>query len=151
MVSIPAVSSTLAAFNLGRIRSVLSVRSLVLLGGAGFTLAFFLIGLAGAVALVVVGALIHGAAEGAFIPTLQDEAMEASPDEHRGAVVAVWVAAARLGQTLGPLLAGLALGWWSPATTLQVGSALGLVVVLAGLFGPFRSQPARAGAGLPAA
>lgn len=151
MVSIPAVSSTLAAFNLGRIRSVLSVRSLVLLGGTGFTLAFFLIGLAGAVAMVVVGALIHGAAEGAFIPTLQDEAMEASPDEHRGAVVAVWVAAARLGQTVGPLLAGLALGWWSPATTLQVGSALGLVVVLAGLFGPFRSQPARAGAGLPAA
>lgn len=149
MISLPAITSTLAAFNLGRIRAALSVKSLVLLGGAGLTVSFFLIGLAGAVVVVVIGALIYGASEGSFIPTLQDEAMEASPDEHRGAVVAVWVAAARLGQTLGPLLAGLVLSWWDPATTLMAGSTLGLLIVLTGLVGPFRGQPARAGAGLP--
>jgi MFS transporter, ACDE family, multidrug resistance protein len=151
MISLPAITSTLAAFNLGRIRSVVSVRSLVLLGGAGLTIAFFLIGLAEAVVVVVIAALIYGASEGSFIPTLQDEAMEASPDEHRGAVVAVWVAAARFGQTLGPLLAGLVLSWWDPATTLMAGSALGLLVILAGILGPFRSQPARAEAGIPPA
>lgn len=151
MISLPAITSTLAAFNLGRIRAVMSVRSLVLLGGAGLTISFFLIGLAQAVVVVVIAALIYGASEGSFIPTLQDEAMEASPDEHRGAVVAVWVAAARFGQTLGPLLAGLVLSWWDPATTLMAGSALGLLVILAGILGPFRSQPARAEAGIPPA
>lgn len=149
MISIPAITSTLAAFNLGRIRAIMSVRSLVLLGGAGLTIAFFMIGLAQTVVVVVIAALIYGASEGSFIPTLQDEAMEASPDEHRGAVVAVWVAAARFGQTLGPLLAGLVLSWWDPATTLMVGSTLGLLVILAGILGPFRSQPAGVEAGIP--
>lgn len=147
MISVPAITSTLAAFNLGRIRGALSVRSIVIIGGIGFTFAFFLMGAASLLLLVAVGALAHGASEGAFIPTLQDEAMASSPDEHRGAVVAVWVGAARLGQTVGPLLAAAALAVWSPGMTLMVGSGLGLLILLAGLVGPLART--RTGAGSP--
>ncbi|HEX2153299.1 MAG TPA: MFS transporter [Acidimicrobiia bacterium] len=140
LISVPALTSTLAAFNLGRIRAWLSVRAIVLLGGLGFALAFFLLGAASILPLLVVAALCHGASEGAFIPTLQDQAMEASPDDHRGAVVAVWVGFARLGQTVGPLLAGLALAVWSPGTTLMVGSALGVVIFVVALVGPLTRQ-----------
>jgi ACDE family multidrug resistance protein len=147
MISVPAVTSTLAAFNLGRIRNALSVRTIVLVGGIGFTVAFFLYGVSPAILLVVVGALAYGASEGAFIPTLQDEAMAASPDEHRGAVVAVWVGAARLGQTTGPLITGAALAVWSPATTLMAGSVLGLIIVVTGMVGPI--SRARSGVGSP--
>lgn len=149
MLSVPAASSALVAFNLGRIRSAVSVRAIVIIGGIGFTAAFFLLGAAGAIVLLVVGALLHGASEGAFIPTMQDEAMEASPDEHRGSVVAVWVAAARFGQTVGPLLAGLVLAVWTPGTTLMVGSSLGLLILLAGLIGPFSTEPAAGEAEFP--
>lgn len=147
MMSVPAVSSSLIAFNLGKIRQVLSVRRVVVLGGIGFAAALLLLGVAPVVALLVVGALAFGAAQGAFIPTLQDEAMEISPDEQRGAVVAIWVGFARLGQTVGPLLAGLALTLWSPAVTLRVGAGLGIVILAAGLLGPF--SPARAESGSP--
>jgi MFS family permease len=141
MIAIPAIGSTLMAFNLGRIRSWISTKGVIVFSGIGFVVAFTTIGIAGAVAVVVVGAILYGASEGALIPSLQDEAMEASPDEHRGAVVAVWVSAARAGQTVGPLIAGVGLGFWTTGTVFVVGSSVAIVVVLLGLVGPLRSIP----------
>jgi MFS family permease len=141
MIAIPAIGSTLMAFNLGRIRSWISTKGVIVFSGIGFVVAFTTIGIAGAVAVVVVGAILYGASEGALIPSLQDEAMEASPDEHRGAVVAVWVSAARAGQTVGPLIAGVGLAFWTTGTVFVVGSSVAIVVVLLGLVGPLRSIP----------
>lgn len=136
MISVPAVTSSLAAFNLGRIRAHLSPRTIVIAGSVIFISAFLILGSSGLVILTVLGALLYGCSEGMFIPTIQDLAMATAPNEHRGAVVAVWVGAARLGQTTGPLLAGLALSAWSPGTTLMVGSGLAGLILLVGLFGP---------------
>jgi predicted MFS family arabinose efflux permease len=133
MIAIPAIGSTLMAFNLGRIRGRVSIRGVV-----GFVVAFTAIGLAAAVAVVAVGAILYGASEGALIPSLQDEAMEASPDEHRGAVVAVWVSAARAGQTVGPMIAGMALSIWTTGTVFVAGTSIAVIVVLLGLVGPLQ-------------
>lgn len=143
MIAVPAITSTLTAFNLGRIRTWLSVRTVVVAGSVAFFAAFVSLGLAGAVAILVGAALVFGLGEGALIPTIQDTAIEAAPDEHRAAVLAVWVGAARLGQTVGPLLAAVALIVWEPATTLVIGSTVALVMVSIGLFGPI-ARPARA-------
>jgi MFS family permease len=147
MIAIPAIGSTLMAFNLGRIRSWISTKGVIVFSGIGFVVAFTTIGIAGAVAVVVVGAILYGASEGALIPSLQDEAMEASPDEHRGAVVAVWVSAARAGQTVGPLIAGVGLAFWTTGTVFVVGSSVAIVVVLLGLVGPLRSIPLKTRSG----
>lgn len=144
MIAIPAIGSTLMAFNLGRIRGWFSTKGVVVFSSVGFVIAFMTIGLAGAVAVVVVGAILYGASEGALIPSLQDEAMEASPDEHRGAVVAVWVSAARAGQTVGPLIAGVGLAFWTTGTVFLVGSSVAVFVLLLGLVGPLRSTPMKA-------
>jgi MFS family permease len=141
MIAIPAIGSTLMAFNLGRIRSWISTKGVIVFSGIGFVVAFTTMGLAGAVAVVVVGAFLYGASEVSLIPSLQDEAMEASPDEHRGAVVAVWVSAARAGQTVGPLIAGVGLDFWTTGTVFVVGSSVAIVVVLLGLVGPLRRIP----------
>ena len=45
-------------------------------------LAFFNV----ALVLVVAGCALYGLAEGALLPTLQDQAVELSPPDHRGAV-----------------------------------------------------------------
>lgn len=143
LISTPAFTSTLVAFNLGRIRSALSPRAVVIAGGAGFALAFTGLGLSAVIWLTVIAATMFGASEGALIPTVQDFAMEAAPDEHRGSVVAVWVGAARFGQTIGPLLASLALTVWSPGTTLLAGTVVGTVMFLVGVLGPLaRSEKA---------
>jgi MFS family permease len=145
MIAIPAIGSTLMAFNLGRIRGRVSTRGVVVFSSVGFVVAFTAIGLTAAVAVVVIGAILYGASEGALIPSLQDEAMGVSPDEHRGAVVAVWVSAARAGQTVGPLIAGAALGFWATGTVFLVGTSVALAVLLLGLFGPLKRVAVKAG------
>lgn len=142
MISLPAVSSTLVAFNLGRIRTHLSVRSIVMIGGLGLTGAFFLFGASSTLFFVAVGALAYGASEGSFIPTLQDYAMASTSEEHRGAVMAGWVSFARFGQTIGPLMAGLALTVWDPGRTLMAGAVIGLVIFAIGRLGPVGRRPA---------
>lgn len=145
VISIPAITSTVSAFNLAKIRSWMSPRRVVTVGALMFLTAFLLYGLAPALAVVVVGALLFGSAEGALIPTLQDLNIEGAPDEHRGAVVAAWVGAARLGQTIGPLLAGVGIALLGTGMTLVVGSTTAAVIALIGLLGPLprTTQPAR--------
>ncbi len=138
MIALPAAGSTVVAFNLGRIRGLLTTRVVVIVSAVGFMVAFALIGVAGALAVAGAGVIIYGASQGSLIPTLQDQAMAASPDEHRGAVVAIWVSAARAGQTVGPLMAGVALGAWTTGTVFLAGSAVAGVVLLLGVFGPMR-------------
>jgi MFS transporter, ACDE family, multidrug resistance protein len=144
MIAVPAIGSTLLAFNLGRIRAVLSTRSLVILAGVGFTIAFVTIGLAALVVLVVMAAVVYGASEGAMIPALQDQAMEGSPDEHRGGVMAVWVSMSRTGQTVGPILAGAALAVWSTGTVFIVGSLVAVSIAVLGILGPLSRLRAEA-------
>ncbi len=95
-------------------------------------------GLAAALPVLFAAALLYGLGEGVFIPTLQDVVAGASAPEQRGAVVAVWVGAARAGQTVGPLLAAALYGATSTGTTFVIGGviAAGLVVYeLVGRYG----------------
>jgi MFS transporter, ACDE family, multidrug resistance protein len=81
----------------------------------------------GAVPVVWVVALacaLYGLGDGALIPILQDTAVTEAPPEHRGAVVAMWVGAARLGQTIGPLLAAAVFTATSTSVALFAGAAL---------------------------
>lgn len=140
IISLPAITSTLSAFNLGRIRASASPRTIVALSAAGFTVAFLALGLAGGLVVVVMATLIYGLAEGALIPTLQDINISASPDQHRGAVVAIWVGAVRLGQTAGSLVAGVGLASFGSSTTLVAGSVLAGIIVFIGISGAFSRQ-----------
>ncbi len=146
LISLPAVTSTLTAFNQSRIRSRFSARAVVVVGSLGLLVAFLTLGLAPSVLVVAIGALIYGASEGALIPTLQDVNVSTAPDLHRGAAVAVWVGAARLGQTGGSLIAGVGIGMIGSQQTLVIGSSVAAAVVLIGWFGPFTGPvPAVAG------
>jgi predicted MFS family arabinose efflux permease len=129
-LALPAIPSTLVAFNLQRVRERVSAGRLLVACSLAFAAGFALIGASDAVALVVLGCIIYGIGEGALIPTLQDQAVELSPPEHRGAVVAVYVGAARLGQTVGPLGAAALFGATSTFVALEVGAGLALALAV---------------------
>lgn len=137
VISLPAVTSTLAAFNLARIASRVSARVVVIASSIGLLAGFLTLGLTGTLVMVVLAALVYGASEGALIPMLQDLNVANAPDEHRAAVIAVWVSFARLGQTIGPLIAGLLLGMMTTGATLAMGSAIAAVILVLGWVGPF--------------
>lgn len=137
LISIPAITATLASFNLGRMRYRFSPRTIVIFSSLLLIVAYMTFGLTTSLAVAVVAALVYGASEGFFIPMLQDLNMEDAPDEHRAVVIAVWVGFARLGQTIGPLLAGLAVGLIGSGWTFVAGSGVAALVLLLGIFGPF--------------
>ena len=137
-LALPAIPSTLVAFNLQRVRERMSARVLLVSCSLAFAAGFALIGATDAVGLIVLGCIVYGVGEGALIPTLQAQAVELSPPEHRGAVVAVYVGAARLGQTAGPLGAAALFGATTTFFTLEVGAALALALAAMFALGPTR-------------
>jgi MFS transporter, ACDE family, multidrug resistance protein len=137
-LALPASSSTLVAFNLQRVRERMSAHVLLVSSALAFAAGFLLIGAGEAVALVVLGCIVYGVGEGALIPTLQDQAVELSPPEHRGAVVAVYVGAARLGQTVGPLGAAALFGATTTFLALRVGGVLAVALAVLFAVGPRR-------------
>jgi MFS family permease len=138
VLAIPAISSTVVALQLGRLRGRFGGRRLVLWGTVIYALGFVAIGLSPTLAPLVVAALFYGLAEGMTIPTLQDVAAGSGPSATRGSVVAVWVGVVRAGQFIGPLVAGVGIAALGTGPTLVLGGALAGLLVVAQVVGrPF--------------
>lgn len=133
VLSAPALSSTAAALTVGRLRATYGGRRLVLAGSVAFTVAFVMIGVAPSLLVLLLGGLFYGLGEGLSIPTYQDFVAGAAPPASRGAVVAVWVGAARAGQVAGPLAAGAALATMLPGAVFVAGGVLAGVTLVAQL------------------
>jgi ACDE family multidrug resistance protein len=123
VLALPAVTSTAAALSLGRLRSHVEVRLLVLGGLILFAAGFAMVSLLPFLAAVCAGALAFGLGDGLLIATLQDTVAEQAPPESRGAVVATWLSFARAGQTAGPLLAGAGMDTVGFRATFGLGAA----------------------------
>jgi MFS transporter, ACDE family, multidrug resistance protein len=143
VIAAPALTSTLSALRVGRLRGRYGAVRLIVAAGVLFVLAFTGIGLAGTLPLLVAGAMVYGLGEGLFIPTLQDVVTGAAPPEQRGAIVALWVGAARAGQTVGPLGAAAVYASVGTGPTFVVGAGLAAVIVVAELIGRFGTEHPR--------
>jgi MFS family permease len=123
VIGLPAVTSSLTAFNLGRIHHGVPTGLILMTSTALWVVAFVLIGLSPILLFLLVGILLYGLGEGVVIPSLQTVALGRAPEEHRGAVMATWTASARLGQTLGPLIAAAILATAGSEWALLAGAA----------------------------
>ena len=140
MLALPAITATFASYNLGRMRVRFSARTVVIISAIALMIAYVVVGLTTTLFVLVLAVLVYGFSEGYFIPMLQDLNMEDAPPQHRAVVIAVWVGFARLGQTIGPLLAGLSIGAIGTGPTFIAGSGIAGLILLLGLFGPFPTE-----------
>jgi MFS transporter, ACDE family, multidrug resistance protein len=131
VLAVPATGATVAALSLGRLRARFGRRRLLLAASALFVIGFFTIGSSPLLVLVLAGAVLYGLGEGVSIPTIQDIVAGSAPEASRGAVVAAWVGAARAGQTVGPLLAGLSLALAGARWTFLIGGVIAVALLLA--------------------
>jgi MFS transporter, ACDE family, multidrug resistance protein len=147
VIALPAVPSTIMAFNLGRLKLRFGRAATVLACAAGWAVAFSVIAAAPTLGVLMMGTVLYGMGEGGLIPILQDTAIGEAPAEHRGAVVAVWVSSARLGQTIGPLAAGLILASASTTAALWVGAGVAAAMAIGIVFSPLarRESPSTDG------
>jgi MFS transporter, ACDE family, multidrug resistance protein len=140
VIAAPAITSTFTALRLGRLRGRFGGVHLLVGAGVLFTVAFVMIGAAATLPVLLAAALLYGLGEGVFIPTLQDLVAGAAAPEQRGAVVAVWVGAARAGQTAGPLTASAVYGATSTSATFMLGGAVAAALVVYELVGRFGAE-----------
>ena len=122
IASTPAILAACAALTVARVRKrvqggIIIYASLLIWG-----ISFLLMGF-GSLPLLVIGTIAYGFSEGLMIPTLQDLIAENAPEQLRGALLAIWTGAGRLGQTVGPIAISLAL----------LGLSTSWVLVLAGI------------------
>jgi MFS family permease len=141
------VASTIVALNLGRLRARFGAGRLIVGATVLFVIGFVVAGAASSVAVVAIGVAVYGFGEGMSIPTLQDIVAGAGPDESRGAVVAVWVSAVRLGQAVGPLIAALGIHYLGEGESFIAAGVATALVGVALWFSPLRQvervQPER--------
>ena len=139
-LAIPAIPSTLAAFNLQRLRGRFGTRGLLITSGVLLTIGFLLVGTVQTAGLFALGTFIYGFGEGTTMPLLQNYAVSTASAETRGAVMAVFVSSTRLGQTIGPLGAAAIFEATSTSTALLVGAGVAALLTALFVLGPFRSD-----------
>ncbi|MFV2038897.1 MAG: MFS transporter [Acidimicrobiales bacterium] len=144
IIAVPAVTSTMVSANLARLRGRWGLRTMMVTGSSLFVVSFVTMGLTGVLGVAILGAAVYGLGEGATIPTLQDVAVSAAPDQHRGGILAGWVSAARLGQTIGPLAAAPLIAATDTGTTMVIGGLVAILLVLLKAFGPIDDRALQA-------
>ncbi|MFV0260032.1 MAG: MFS transporter [Acidimicrobiales bacterium] len=147
VLSAPAIGSTFSAVNLARFRARFGLRPMLVGSSVLVSIAALGVGVAPTVTAVVVASIVYGLGDGSIIPNLQDAANSASPPSQRASVMAGWVSAVRLGQTVGPITAAALFAATSTEFTMVVGAALFALVAVFLAVGPISEKEiARAGA-----
>lgn len=136
VLSTAAIGSTAAGFNLGKVRAKFSIRTVFVWSGALISGAAMVIGIAPTIVLVVVASIFYGVGEGLTVPALQDVMVITAPEDQRASVMASFVAAVRIGQTLGPIAAGAMLNATTTTVAMMAGAVLFTVVTLGFQLGP---------------
>lgn len=146
LLGLPAIAATIVATLLGRLVGRFGRVALVTAGGLVYAGAYLTMGLAPAVWLFAAAILVVGAAEGLTIPVLQDATLSGAPAERRGIAVSVFGSAARLGQTLGPAIAGVALAGVGTRGSFWIFAAIAMLIAVGAWGGGrvLRAEPARA-------
>lgn len=132
LLGIPAASAVTVSLRIGSLAQRFGTWALVLSGFALWAVGFGAVAVAPAVALVAGAAVLWGIGEGLTIVPLQAYAATIAPHGQRGIVVAVWVGAARAGQSVGPALAGVVIGVAGTEGVFTGGAVIAASIVVVG-------------------
>jgi len=109
LFSATSLATALTSWRLGRLARRFSERNLVRLGFAFYAISMIAIPLAPSVGFLLLPALLFGATNGISIPSILSMLTGLAPAEYRAAFMSVNAMTLRVGQTLGPLIAGVML------------------------------------------
>jgi ACDE family multidrug resistance protein len=135
ILSSMAVTSALVSSQMGRIVKLISLPGLVKLGFVLQAVSLALLPFFPRVELMLVSTFIEGLAMGILLPSLMTYIAGVPPLEYRAAVMSINSTMLRLGQTLGPLLFGLAYIYASFEGIFFYGAALALATAIVGFVG----------------
>jgi ACDE family multidrug resistance protein len=125
IVSSSSVVTALTSTQLGRLTRIVPEKMLIRVSFVLYAVALSIVPLVPVLPLLLVATAVYGFAQGINIPNILSLLTGSAPQENRGAILSLNGTILRLGQTLGPLLMGLA------AATFSLGGAYFVVAALA--------------------
>ncbi len=130
--AVASVATGIASFFLERLARLRGPETLVLTGFALYVATMLLMPLAPALWILLALVAVFGAANGITIPSILTIVAGSAPDEHRAIFMSVNGTLLRLGQTLGPLMAGAASAMLGLQWAFWIGAllAVGLLTAL---------------------
>ena len=127
VVSVTSVSTAMASFWLGALTKRFGTHSLVSFAFLLYAVSLVGIPLAPNLPMLVIPIVVFGAANGINIPSFLTMLTGLAPMEHRAAFMSLNGMVLRLGQTLGPLLAGIVVSVAGIAGSFYAGAVLALL------------------------
>ncbi|UCF19590.1 MAG: MFS transporter [Gemmatimonadota bacterium] len=109
LFSVTSAATAVTSFRLGRLARRFTERVLVLIGFMSYAIAMLAIPLAPGLWALLVPIVLFGVTNGISIPSVLTLLTSLAPPEYRAAFMSVNAMVLRMGQTLGPLVAGLML------------------------------------------
>jgi len=106
IISLASFGTIIGSFNAGRFARKLSSGKLIAIAYILYSISLALIPLMPNIYTLVIPTFIYGFANGINIPNIQALISTAAPMEYRGAFMSINAMVLRLGQTLGPVIAG---------------------------------------------
>lgn len=142
--SLMALSAAFASWQLGRMASMTSLSNLIKLGFVSCGLALLLIPFLPNPIFALFPSIFFGVGHGTIFPSLQAYITSTVSPKHRAIIVSINATMFRLGQTIGPLIIGLAYiaGDFRGAFLFSAGLAF-LTALIGFLGGKIVHQPAR--------
>jgi MFS transporter, ACDE family, multidrug resistance protein len=128
ILGLPALANTAVALSLGWLQRFRKRHQLAV-AAAIFVVSLLSMSVAPTLGLLVAAIVAFGVGEGLMIPNLQDVAAGSS-EASRGAVVALFVSGARLGQTVGPVVAGVGLATVGAPAVFAAGAAVSALMLV---------------------
>jgi MFS family permease len=127
--------SALVASQLGRLAKIISVTNLIKLGFVISALALALLPYMPRLEMVFIPTIIYGAGWAIIAPSVQTYIAGLAPAEYRAAFMSINGMMLRLGQTVGPLIMGIAYTYGDFKGAFLFGAGLALVTAIIGFIG----------------
>lgn len=148
VIAIASLASGLAAARLPRLHRRLSIRRLLLIAVALYSVAFCAIALTTSFWLLLGPVTLYGLAQGLNIPLVNTLLTGQAPDGQRAALMACNAVLLRLGQNIGPAAFGALAACSSPSAAIAAGTLVALGMAAVTVWGPLPA-PADARAKTP--
>ncbi len=133
ITSCMSITTGLTSSQMGRLTIRFREGSLITVSFLFYAIALMIIPVVPRLALYLIPAFIYGLGHGMNIPSIMSLMAGYAPLEQRGILMSVNGMVLRLGQTLGPLVMGLAFVLWGSSGPFVSGAGLSLVVFIVGV------------------
>jgi ACDE family multidrug resistance protein len=110
VMSLTSGTTAITSASIGRINRLLKSRHILILGISFYFLAMLFYSFSYSYHFIILPAMLFGLGHGMFVPTVQTLLVGFAPLKERAAFMSVNSMVLRLGQTIGPLVIGLAYG-----------------------------------------